>query len=280
MAKPTRVKGVGPGRDGKKAARRMLAARLADVRLFELAARGGDVDGVHDLRVASRRLRAALTHLSADRTLSKLERKVNALQDALGDVRDLHLLRRWPSHAHGNAAALWRRSARLEREEARAVRVLEKVLARWCERDAPKLAAHIGQAKLHALGRGRARRGVARGVARLTAAADVPLEDAERLHRVRILAKKLKYQAELLTPVLTGEMKALVAALDPVQSSLGALHDLDERMRRLEVQGRDRDAQRRYRAERTRLVRAAARALKPWRDGSPQRALTEGPALG
>ena len=44
-------------------------------------------DAVHEMRVAARRLRATLRLLR----LEKLDPKVKALQDALGEVRDLQL---------------------------------------------------------------------------------------------------------------------------------------------------------------------------------------------
>jgi CHAD domain-containing protein len=61
----------------------------------EAALAGEDIEGVHDMRVASRRLRAAL-ELFRDvfprRRLKPLLRQVKDLADALGEVRDTDVL--------------------------------------------------------------------------------------------------------------------------------------------------------------------------------------------
>ena len=61
-------------------------------------------DAVHEMRVAARRLRAALRVLQ----LRELDPKVKALQDALGEVRDLQLQIDW---LQGRDAALGRSRA-------------------------------------------------------------------------------------------------------------------------------------------------------------------------
>src|SRR3989442_13120155 len=67
-------------------------------------------DAVHEMRVAARRLRATLRLLR----LEKLDPKVKALQDALGEVRDLQLQIDW---LRGRDAALGR-SRRAKLREA------------------------------------------------------------------------------------------------------------------------------------------------------------------
>src|SRR2546423_13498232 len=68
---------------------RLLADHLAAVQRPEAAL--PDPDAVHQMRVASRRLRTALRLVG----LRELDAQVKKLQDALGDVRDLQLQAEW-----------------------------------------------------------------------------------------------------------------------------------------------------------------------------------------
>src|SRR5438874_9049774 len=95
MAKATKPRGLGPRSLVRTAGAKLLSARLADVRRFEGdLLRGLPPDPVHDMRVASRRLRAALG-LLGNAPLRKLEPAVKDLQDALGGVRDVQLQIAW-----------------------------------------------------------------------------------------------------------------------------------------------------------------------------------------
>src|SRR3982751_2655766 len=92
MAKPRDVEGLTPALPLREAAARVVAVRSGEV--FEHA--GGvldteDIEGVHDMRVATRRLRAALEVFEdcfpADAFKPALA-EVKELADALGDRRD------------------------------------------------------------------------------------------------------------------------------------------------------------------------------------------------
>src|SRR5512144_937462 len=107
MSKPTEVPGLGPSTPLSVAGPLLVRARLADVRRYEGALSGDgepDPDAVHDMRVAARRLRAAL-QLFGDAALLALERQVKMLQDALGAVRDVQVQREWLRGAGGGARA-------------------------------------------------------------------------------------------------------------------------------------------------------------------------------
>src|SRR5258705_13081322 len=77
------------------AARAVIAAQL-NVLERELGhARAGTVEGVHQLRVATRRMRAALVmfrDVLPRRAAATLERELAALGRKVGAVRDLHVL--------------------------------------------------------------------------------------------------------------------------------------------------------------------------------------------
>jgi len=98
---------------------RILAARLRDLERAEAGLPAPDP--VHDMRVAARRLRAALRLLR----LREFDRAVKKLQDALGDVRDLQLQIAW---LKGRDAVLLRRHAPLLGKVERA---LQSALQEW-----------------------------------------------------------------------------------------------------------------------------------------------------
>jgi CHAD domain-containing protein len=61
MTKPAAIEGLDSMSSLEEAARRSIASRLGDVRRYEEKLAGvATADDVHDMRVASRRLRAAL----------------------------------------------------------------------------------------------------------------------------------------------------------------------------------------------------------------------------
>jgi CHAD domain-containing protein len=92
MARARAIRGLGPDMPLREAAARTVQTRAIEV--FEFAAGvldTGDIERVHDMRVATRRLRAALEVFRP--CFPKLEfkaalREVKALADALGARRD------------------------------------------------------------------------------------------------------------------------------------------------------------------------------------------------
>src|ERR1700682_4971291 len=97
MPKPTHVPGLDAHTPLRQAAKLLLEARLLDVRRYEpQLTEGTPEDAVHDMRVALRRLRAALRLFR----LRELDGPVKALQDALGAVRDLKLQIGWPAQPY------------------------------------------------------------------------------------------------------------------------------------------------------------------------------------
>src|SRR5437773_10803556 len=137
MAKATKPRGLGPRSLVRTAGAKLLSARLADVRRFEGdLLRGIPVDPVHDMRVASRRLRAALS-LLGNAPLRKLEAAVKELQDALGAVRDIQLQVAWLAR-HSRSLAAQRRKVLPNAEAA-----LRRALDVWLSRTVTDIAAGI-----------------------------------------------------------------------------------------------------------------------------------------
>src|ERR1044071_902153 len=93
MAKAKRIRGMkchGPAAVGIK---QVLVTRFAELQSFHDAALDwSDPEGVHSMRVASRRLRSALRDFMPyvrKRGLTSVQKRLKSVADALGEVRDL-----------------------------------------------------------------------------------------------------------------------------------------------------------------------------------------------
>ncbi len=97
MAKALTVKGIAPEKSLEECARRIITTRLHEMMSFkEGTIDGTDIEYVHDMRVASRRLRAAMRSFADCFTRKKKFRRhlkrVERITSRLGDVRDLDVL--------------------------------------------------------------------------------------------------------------------------------------------------------------------------------------------
>ena len=97
MAKAWKVKGITPEKSLEECARRIITTRLHEMMSFKAGAIDGrDIEYVHDMRVASRRLRAAMRNFTDCFTQKKKFRRhlkrVERITSRLGDVRDLDVL--------------------------------------------------------------------------------------------------------------------------------------------------------------------------------------------
>jgi CHAD domain-containing protein len=206
--------------------------------------RGEDIEYVHQMRVAIRRLRSALRlfrTLVPTEILEPLNDELRWLGGQLGEARDWDVLveetlpprlAEFPAHQGLKALAEQAAALRLEKREAarRAARSprCRKLLARlrvwiaaegWREhspakkldRPAPNLAAKLLTRRHKAL------RERGKGLA--------GLPPAER-HLARIAAKKLRYATEFFSPLFPGPAaKNYAKALADLQDLLGTLND-------------------------------------------------------
>lgn len=211
--------------------------------LFELeeAARGGaDIDAVHDMRVASRRLREALRlvrPLYPDKAFRKWYRRIRQITRALGPVRDsdvfIEAFRGMSSKvgAEGRRAIAWavgyRQGQRVHELDAlnRALASLDldrnrASFARFARaiRECPE-ARQPFASFAHAA--------VAERAAVVFGRQELALDErnvAEQ-HALRIDYKRLRYAVEAFAPCYGDAFDALHETLTAFQDALGELHD-------------------------------------------------------
>lgn len=214
----------------------LLIRRARALHRYLPAAIAGDDAGVHQARVASRRLREAVPVLAGGiKHVGKACRKIRRLTQALGTVRELdvslHLLDELAGSDELSRPAL--QDVRLHVMEHREKK-REEMLSRLADINADKLERRLksvtdalelddSEAWRQALGARLVKR-----AKRLGDAVDAAghLYAPERLHQVRIAAKKLRYGLELAADSGISAAAPLVRALKRSQEMLGRLNDL------------------------------------------------------
>jgi CHAD domain-containing protein len=295
MAKPSPVRAVSAVTPMPQAARAFLAARLGDVQrhlsgLAEAKADSGtrrkgrvrqnpvSAEAVHDSRVATRRLRAAVKLFGSKGRVTKADGVVSALQDALGEVRDLQV----QLDAFGKLAA---KAQPLERTALRRLRQslasglkprvseMHTALADWEKRGLPALARFDKLKPPGKLGGHRTRGALVRQLEKLEARIIRAQEDPSPLpmHKLRIAVKRFRYALELLEPAMPEEIGQIYEALVPLQETLGQVHDTDVRIVLVDSLRAPSTAARnallhRLRTDRDRQAHDVQRALGTWEE--------------
>lgn len=217
---------------------RLLQRRARELKRHLPAAIAGDHHAVHQARVATRRLREAVPVLAAGLKNSKAKkagRKIRRLTRALGGVRELdvtlHLLDELAQagevprtaledvRAHVLAERDRRRSGMLERMD----HVNLDKLGRRLQSVSEALESSSDESWREVLGTRLLKR-----ARRLSASVDQAgqMYMPERLHAVRIAAKKLRYALELAADSGTAAAAPHVRSIKRAQDLLGRLHDL------------------------------------------------------
>jgi CHAD domain-containing protein len=219
-------------------ARRALFRRLDAVSKNLPGARSDEVEALHRARVASRRLRAVLAVLTPEgkavpKGWRKAARRVRTVTRALGGVRELDV-------ALGLLDELLAAHPNLE----------EAITATRASVDGTRIGRHadmrdaLDEVDLERLGRrldallrdpdagAQSPYGLRRRVLEGAGALDDSVRVAgalfalDRLHEVRISAKKLRYTLELVEELLHVGTKRVVDRLRGMQDLLGRMHDL------------------------------------------------------
>ena len=203
--------------DGKRSMS-VLGDSLSAVQRYEAAL--PEEEAVHEMRVATRRLRAALRLLH----LRNFDRDVKMLQDALGDVRDLQLQVSW---VRDRDQALYRaRQAKLKKAE----QALDPALRRWQSHTLPALLWAVANCSAPSQTKvvKTLRKRLKRLEQRLERARVRPSPGS--LHAARISVKQVRYLLDAAKKALPKKVTRLEADLKTLQASLGELHDVDARI--------------------------------------------------
>lgn len=200
----------------------------------------GAVEPLHQCRVATRRLRELLPLCDAElttRVAARARKRVRQLGGALGAVRELDValglvdeLER-AGRARSAASSRLRQRVREERERQRErMRVrLKPAGLRKVAREAAEVLKAIGMLDAtDAWALVLAERLGERADRLRDAVAEAgPMYVSERVHEVRIAAKKLRYALEVASETGEADTSEAVARLKKVQDSLGRLHDIE-----------------------------------------------------
>jgi CHAD domain-containing protein len=255
MAKAKEISGLDYGAGAGTGIRLILRSRFEEMRSFrDVALDRGSIKGVHDMRVASRRLRSALRDFMPylrGRKLRRLKKDLKSLADALGAVRDEDVA----------ITALEKLAAEAPQEVAAGIeqladkRRLKRDIARSELRDAlsndalAKLGEEFNSALEHELkasGQRKTDNDYRNSVDRMScreagceviAARFHELKGLSRslyrphktrpLHKMRIAAKRLRYAIELFAPGWIEPLASFAKEIARLQTSLGELHDCD-----------------------------------------------------
>jgi len=221
------------------AARAVVRFHLRTFARVEPAARAGEIEPVHQLRVATRRLRAVFRlfgPLLPGRHGAAAQRDLAWLATAIGAVRDLDVL----------GDTVHRRAARLDPELRRALGPVGVALHEQRSRALATLATTLDARRCRRLLDGLAsfadsRAPVGRGTRLGNVAADLlrpnvravlragrrlgPEASPDELHRLRVRVKRLRYALETLRSLGDRSVRELLARLERLQDVLGRGQD-------------------------------------------------------
>jgi CHAD domain-containing protein len=246
----------------------IIRQRLAALSRTLPGAQKGDVQAVHQARVATRRIREALPLVARGRTGKSLKKSVRKLTRALGPVRELDValmnLDQLRNSGDVSEAAIARLRQLITEERQRLgaemVRLISHFNLEKLQKKAVEAVAHGPEAngsrdpRRVAAALGRAARRAEGLRAAIDNAAGIYLPD--RLHQVRITVKKLRYALEIAQDLSGSRATARVRTLKRVQDLLGRMHDLEMLIARTRaVQGRSEAPNLSLSADLDRLVR-------------------------
>lgn len=234
----------GPDETIDAAARAICLTQLQIVRAYEPGTRVGlDTEHLHKMRVATRRLRAALNTFGAcfdQRNRDFLARNFKWLAALLGEVRDLDVhqldVPRWRQELGEQPSEGWmmleqvllrrwqetRERLRTGLDSTRYGKLLERAEAAF-SRTPRRPQGHPGNAPVASLAAlATAKRCRQFGKA-LRACERNPQPEA--IHQLRIIGKKLRYTAEFFRPLFSDQFRKRLKKLSVFQDQLGLFQD-------------------------------------------------------
>ena len=237
MPRPFPVPGVTATTSLTVAAPRILAVRLDELEHYRPRAMARtDPEDLHDLRVASRRLRAALALFGGP--LAEARRGVKPFADALGEVRDRDVLVEWLTGAladarPGERAGIERLADAQRRELGPLEATMREANQRFETTLLPVLRLHLRAAGGDGtVGGAPIRRRLAERLRKLQRLVDrLPTTaDGAAVHALRIAGKKVRYELELLEAPLGEAAATALRRVRQLQERIGELHDRDLRL--------------------------------------------------
>lgn len=241
MPKAWTVESLAPDQALSQAAAAILAVKLPEVLNYEAPARKGDMDGIHDMRVAAKRLREAARVLkpalpTADR--KRLLKQVERLNDSLGLVRDRDViiegfaaLRKRASRATPLDGLCTHLAEERQRYHKELLAFLDDLhasgFAEFYARTMEEMAGlpPEGQPTVLSFAQEAIEARLADTVQNWEAALR-PWEDLE-FHRQRIRVKKLKYAIEPFATILPPGLTPIYDQIADLQELMGLVHDCD-----------------------------------------------------
>jgi CHAD domain-containing protein len=244
MAKAKRVRGInfnGPAGEG---IRLVLRTRFEEMYALQATALDwSDPEGVHSMRVASRRLRSALRDFTPYLRKSALrtsQKEIRSLADLLGEVRDqdvaIMALEKTAAHVPKEVSAAVEHFIARKKETRDQARVKLKSALRKNQLRAlrSKFLSSVESATLIPKNSTQTYLRMARSVIlerlreleKLSGSLYRPF-DVEPLHDMRIAAKRLRYAIELFQDCWGRTLKAYAKRVARMQTALGELHDCD-----------------------------------------------------
>jgi len=222
-----------------------MRVRFGEVLKFVDAARDPDeVEGVHDIRVAIRRLRSLIRDfagVAGDKTVSKFSASLKEVAGRLGVVRDFDVLieaiEKTASDAPEEAKAGI--SELIGHYRERRLRALRSALTSLDDDAIDGLKKQLEAACRAAVRqpglfdspdvRREARISIAENLDGFRSKSGALLRPtaAKKLHKLRIAAKRLRYSLELHSPHFEGRLDDAASEVKQMQGHLGDLHDCD-----------------------------------------------------
>lgn len=250
MAKAKQIAKLNCQDAAAKVIQQVLLARMKKMcALRDRALDWNDPEGVHDMRVASRRLRSALGDFKPYLRKGSIPiSRLKAIAKSLGAVRDedvvlaaLDELRSQADEKVGKGIEAIAEEHRRQRRQARSVleyAIRASAIAELRDDFRARLGTATKIPEDQAAGEGANQfltfsqvgaKIIGDRLNLLNEAGDCvyrPLR-TKQLHRMRILAKRLRYAVELFTPCWGDDFKKAAEEIAGFQTSLGELHDCD-----------------------------------------------------
>lgn len=218
----------------------LLRQRLVSLLTAMPAAQAGDEISVHQARVASRRLREALPVLGGradEQALTQAGKRVRRITRALGPVRELDVTLLLLAELEAKGAASKRAIARLrkavlEERQKRRTEMLAEITPAKLDKLRKRLVK-VASPDSHGTVPRNALTEAAAQASHRARTLKAAIEHAggmyigDRLHRVRIEAKKLRYALEIQRELSKSRSTSVLARLKKEQDLLGRIHDLE-----------------------------------------------------